>query len=203
MSRVQYFTKLSFLESTALATATPSLKALRKWRSERPADSALSLVVAHSIDLAYLRDALEATGAEVVVFRTPADFSPSATNRSLIASLLGDRATSLASARVWDPHGLWEPASAAVVARDTGALLVLDPLATDPLGEQLEVLAEALASGVAYLRASGIGSGRRRFRETDLDDLGAQLMELERGWVAFANPDKLRDARALVARLQK
>jgi hypothetical protein len=202
MSRAAYFQKLSFLESSALMTAQPAVKALRKWRNERPQESAVSLVAPHAIDLVYLREAVEATGAEVVVFRTPADLSPSATNRALIASLLGERGASIAERVAWEPQGLWEPQTAAAIARDAGALLVVDPLAADPLQEQLETVEEAFASGQAYLRPAGIGSGRRRFRDAALEELTERVVELDRGWVAFANPDKLADACAFAARVR-
>ena len=45
MSRIAYFQRLSFLESGALLTSQPAMKALRKWRTERPETSALSLAV--------------------------------------------------------------------------------------------------------------------------------------------------------------
>jgi hypothetical protein len=202
MSRTAYFQRLSFLESSALVTSQPAMKALRKWRSERPEDSALSLAVAHTIDLGYLADAVAATGAEVVVFRTPAEISPSSSNRAMLSALLGDKTAALPAVRAWDPQGLWEPGPASALARDAGALRVLDPLATDPLREQVEVLDEALELGEAYLRPSGLGSGRARFRETDLDDLAMRLEAAQRIWVAFANPERLKDARAFVRRLE-
>jgi hypothetical protein len=201
MSRERYFDKLRFLESELPVAVRPSIKALRKWRAGRPEDSALSLAVPHTIDPIYLRDAVAATGAEVVTFRTPADLSPSASNRALLAARLRDSA-GLAAAIAWQPAGLWELDAAAALARDAGALLVIDPLATDPLREQSEILDDAFAAGEAYFRPSGLGSGRTRFRETDLDDLALRLGELRRGWVALANPDRMKDARPLAQRLE-
>lgn len=201
MSRQRYFERLSFLESSVLATTSPSLKSLEKWKTERPAGTGLALVVPHTIDLGFLTEAVRAAGAEVALFRTPADLSPSASHRDEVRALLGERTAELGAVRVWEPQGLWSLAAAAALAREAGALLALDPLAADPLSEDRPVVERELERGEAYLRLRNVGSGRRRFRDTHLDDLAEQVTALERSWTAFANVDKLRDARAFVTRL--
>lgn len=202
MSRQRYFERLSFLESSVLATTSPALKSLEKWKTQRPAGTSLALVVPHAIDLGFLTEAVRAAGAEVAVFRTPADFSPSASHRDELRSLLGERTAALQAVRVWEPQGLWSLAAAATLAREAGALVALDPLAADPLTEDRPVIERELERGEAYFRLRNVGSGRRRFRDVDLDDLAEQVMALERSWIAFANIDKLRDARAFASRIR-
>ena len=193
MSRARYFQTLSFLETSVLLHSTPKIKAFRKWREGLDQDSSLAMVIPVSIDADYLAAVTESLPLSALVIRTPPDFSPSAANRDRIReALLGD-----GPPRVWEAQGLWELSAAARIAQDCGALVALDPLASDPLEESAEILAAQLARDRVYLRLSGLGSARHRFRQYDLERVAEMIADCAEAWVSFGNAAKHKDALAL------
>jgi uncharacterized protein YecE (DUF72 family) len=214
MNRGKYFEKLGLLEVAAFATSNPSRKAVRGWRSKSPSSARFSLLASSELTQTKsfpvdetgrevtktLAESSQILEAEAVVFKTPADFSPSSANRDRMQRYFGEIATADAfgsTRRVWEPAGLWEPEGIARVAESLDLLVALDPLAQDPLDEQAAFVAEQMARGVAYLRIHGMGISRRRFEPYQLEMLADMLEELERSWVVFAHPGKYPDALAM------
>lgn len=127
-----------------------------------------------------------ALGAEVVLFQTPASFSPSESNRTALRRFFSEVAVDRADLTLaWEPTGLWEPAQASTLANELGLVYALDPL-------QLEV--PPPDEPKAYFRIHGLGIYRNKLAD-DLMELLADMVEgYERAWVLFANVEKYRDA---------
>jgi uncharacterized protein YecE (DUF72 family) len=145
-----------------------------------------------------MAEAVEATEAEAVVFRTPASFAPSAKNRDAMKRFFTDIAGPEAfggAVRVWEPEGLWRPDEAIRTASELGLILAVDPLARDPLEEQAPALAFDLPREAGYFRITGMGSSDRQIDSGDLEILAEFIEDFDRAWVVFANVAKFADAR--------
>jgi uncharacterized protein YecE (DUF72 family) len=146
--------------------------------------------------LAVTAEVAAAVEAEVVVFRTPAEFAPSSHNREVLRAFFAEVATVErlgGAARVWEPQGLWEPELAAQLCGELDVLYGCDPLSNDPLGVEPEFFA-ALPSSMAYFRVTGLGRARPRLDEYALEALLALAEPYERAWIVLANPGKYPDA---------
>ncbi len=134
--------------------------------------------------------------AETVVFRTPADFSPSATNRRAMRVFFSEIATQERfpqTARVWEPQGLWEIDVAARMACDLGLVLACDPLTNDPLAPGADIFA-GLPGDKVYFRITGLGRGKMRFDEYAIESLLDLADAYEHTWLVFAHIHKYPDA---------
>ncbi len=143
-----------------------------------------------------LARAAESVRAEVVLFRSPADFSPSASHRDALRHFFTEIASAErfgSTVRVWEPQGLWEPETAAPLAAELGVIYACDPISNDPLGEEPDLFAR-LPQDSAYFRVSGLGRGNHRFDEYALAELMEFAAAYERAWVVFAHPDKYPDS---------
>jgi uncharacterized protein YecE (DUF72 family) len=214
MNRGKYFEKLKLLEVATFATSSPSRKAVRGWREKSPADARFSLLASSELVgaksfpvddragelTARLVDACQILEAEAVVFRTPAEFSPSSANQDRMRRYFGEIASADAfgdTRRVWEAGGLWEPEGISKIAEELDLCVAIDPIAQDPLEEYQGFVAEQMARGPAYLRIHGLGISRRRFEPYQLEMLAEMLQDLERSWVIFAHPGKYPDALAM------
>ena len=139
--------------------------------------------------------------AEVVLFRSPADFSPSASHRDTLrhfftemarADLFGE------TLRVWEPQGLWEPEVAARLAGDMGVVYACDPLSNDPLALDRAFYA-SLPHSCAYFRLAGLGRAHHRFDEHAMTELCDLADGYDRTFIVFAHAARYPDA----LRLQK
>lgn len=140
-----------------------------------------------------------ALAAPVVMFATPPDFTPNATNRARIERFFGEVATAAlfgAARRVWRPDGLWEPSTVIAAANAAGVTPSLDPLALAP-GEQIEAFA-ALPLAHAYFRVAGFGS-RGRLRPGNVETLVALAGAYPSAHLVFATETALSDARNAIA----
>ncbi|MCP4445890.1 MAG: DUF72 domain-containing protein [Myxococcales bacterium] len=224
MSRAKYFEKLALLEIAAFSnrkpgTSKPGRKVVRGWREKSP-DTARYSVLAHSeltgakafptdgegVEIAVgLADSCEVLGAEAVVFRTSASFSPSAQNRDRMKAFFTEIATVEKfgnTVRVWEPSGLWEHKGIADMAELCGLLVAVDPLAQDPLDEKAAFVVQQMALGQAYLRISGMGHSRRRYDGYQLEMVAEMVGDLERSWTLFAHQGMYPDALAMQRELQ-
>lgn len=134
--------------------------------------------------------------ADTVVFRSPPDFSPSASNRDAMRRFFGECATQERfgkTIRVWEPLGLWEAAVAARFASELGVVHACDPLSNDPLSGGPLALAELLGE-MAYFRITGLGRSRQRFDEYALEPLLELASHNEQTWIVFAHIHKYPDA---------
>ena len=135
-------------------------------------------------------------GAEVVMFRTPHDFAPSAANRDAMRVFFRDIAPAGRfgdAIRVWEPQGLWELETAAHFAGELEVVLACDPLTTDQIGTDHEIFSR-LPGDDAYFRVTGLGMARRRIDDYALEPLLEAAESYRRVWVAFAHEGKYPDA---------
>lgn len=168
------------------------------------ADASAAGSTGHFRDTAAVRQATEVVAtaarelsAEVVLFRTPASFTPSTTNRQAMQRYFSETAPAgkFGDAVVaWEPQGLWELEDAVSVAEELGLVCACDPLALDPTRPEWTP-ADALPRGAAYFRVTGLGRPRRALDETTLESLLLQAEEFDRCWLVFATLDKNADAR--------
>jgi len=140
--------------------------------------------------------------AGAVVFPTPPSFSPSAANRDVLSAFFAELAPAErfpGAARVWQPSGLWDPATAAKAATEAGVTLAWDPLgdATTPPETY-----EALAVESVYWRPAGLGRSGP-LSPDHLDRLAALAEAHPTCWLVLATPDAWKDARRLRAIVQK
>ena len=136
---------------------------------------------------------------DAVLFRAPADFSPSAANREALRRFFTDIAPAeifAGAVRVWEPQGLWEPALAARVAAELGVVYACDPMSNDPLGAKPDFFAR-LPTRDAYFRLTGLGRARQRFDAYALSTLLETVAAYDRVWIVFANADKYPDSMQL------
>jgi hypothetical protein len=169
----KYLAALRFAE-VSLRAPLPRASTLRQKRGQLPADVVLSLRAPKSAivgsrgplrfdaeleaGLTWLLSARDALGAKLVVLPTPADLTPGARSRDLLAAYVEKLPREPERPFVWAPHGPWEREQAERVASDLGLVLAFDPLEEDcPPGP------------IAYARLIAIGA-RRSFSPALLED---------------------------------
>lgn len=150
-----------------------------------------------------LAEASAICGAEVVIFRTPPDFAPSAANRDAMRVFFRDIAPAGRfgdAIRVWESQGLWELETAAHFAGELGVVPACDPLTTDPIGVDPDIFGR-LPGDDAYFRVTGLGMARRRLDDYALEPLLEAAESYRRVWIAFSHEGKYPDAIRLYRQL--
>ncbi|WP_045118269.1 DUF72 domain-containing protein [Haliangium ochraceum] len=144
-----------------------------------------------------LAQATSILGVDVVLFRSPADFAPSASNRDAMRRFFAELAPAerfSGALRVWEPQGLWDLDVAARFAGELGLVLCCDPLTNDPMLDIDPGIFSRLPSDDAYFRVTGIGNARRRLDDYALEPLFEAAEAYERVWVALGHDGKYPDA---------
>jgi len=169
----KYLTTLRFAE-VALRAPLPRAATLRQKRGQLPAELVLALRAPKTAlvgargplrfdaeleaGLQWLLAARDALSAKLVVLATPADLTPGARSRDLLAAYAEKLPRDPSRPFVWAPSGAWERDTAARIASDLGLVLAFDPLEEDcPEGP------------IAYARLVAIGA-RRTFSPASLED---------------------------------
>lgn len=143
-----------------------------------------------------IANACTRVNADIVIFRSPPEFVPSAHNRDTLHAFFNDVAPQELfgdTARVWEPTGLWESASAARFAADHQLVLACDPLSNDPLAGTENSWA-TLPTSQVYFQITGLGKKHQRFDEYALEPLFDLITRYERAWVVFSHDHKYPDA---------
>ncbi len=224
IERERYFRDLSYLELSALFAGPVRGSVLARWAELAPKGAiglAAPAVMTHRSPpssakpwpgdptsgdfrvsapareaLGPLREAVDLLGARCVVFRSPADLSPSAANRTQLGQFFGELATAdaVGCERVWVPGGLWEPRAAVKLATELGVTCAIDPLVREP-GAPAEIY-EDLDAAALYLRieSTGRAGALRAERLEDLAALVEHYQDLPLT-IAFASPERWQDAR--------
>lgn len=193
----RYFSRLSYIETTALTRGPLRVAVQNKWRAAAPAPGSFG-VVAPPIEsgIGTLVETAKGLEASAVVFRTPPMFSPSASNRDLLRRFFAETAPAEAfgdAARVWQPDGLWELRTSLKLAEELGVVLGADPFAKDPTKDPPELYATLDVPDV-YFRVTGLGHGGRKLTSSQMDELSLVVEVYERAWVVFATVDSFTDA---------
>ena len=169
----KYLAALRFAE-VSLRAPLPRASTLRQKRGQVPEDVVLSLRAPKSAvvgargplrfdaeleaGLQWLLAARDALSAKLVVLATPADLTPGARSRDLLAAYVDKLPRDPGRPFVWAPHGAWEREQAERIASDLGLVLAFDPLEED-----------CPAGPIAYARLVAIGA-RRSFSPALLED---------------------------------
>lgn len=206
----RYFSRLGFVEASALQRGPVRPAVLSKWRNAARSPGAFAVLAPLSVThgttpmagaavgdgVTSLADTAKALAASAVVFRTPPTFSPSAYNRDVIRRFFTEHAPAerfAGAARVWQPDGLWEVRTAVELAKELGVVPGVDPLVRDQTRDPPDLYATLDVPDV-YFRVSGIGTGRRTLRSTQLEEIAELVEPYERAWIVFATVDPMADA---------
>ncbi len=132
------------------------------------------------------RKAADLLGSSMILYETPASFTPTAANRKNMATFFQQDALQ-GLTHVWEPQGLWSPMEVHGVCEELGLVACWDPLAT-----------ESMPPGpVAYLKIRNMGSPHP-VSLSELDWLAQGLSEgYEAAHVVFNSSKMFADARKL------
>ncbi|HTJ84427.1 MAG TPA: DUF72 domain-containing protein [Polyangiaceae bacterium] len=191
-------TKFDLLELPLTAGAIPKPATLRSWRRAVGPGFAFSVVLPRSVsDLemtkamdAELDQALEVARvieARCVLLSTSANVRPTAANIAKLARVV-ERLPKPSVALAWEPHGIWERADVARVAKQLGLLPVVDA-AQEPL----------FPGSLVYTRLRSLGASRDVSARA-LARLAEQLKGRREVWVVVEHPPSAARVRAELTR---
>lgn len=126
----------------------------------------------------------EAMSASAVAVRTPPSVTPGALGRGRIRAFVEARRSEDLDV-IWEPEGLWEPASAAALAREANATLLWPAFAGGRAVR--EEGSDALVPSGAWLRVDGAGA-KRGIHGGHVDELLDHLDLEPHATVVFAGP---------------
>ncbi len=137
------------------------------------------------------RETLEvatALDAEIVLFQTPATFTPGPKNIAQMREFL----STIERGRLqlaWEPRGQWDAEEAGRICRELDLLHVVDPFQ-----------GREKAGQIIYWRLHGIGSYRHRYTDQELGKLVTMLRrsKKKRAYVLFNNINMWEDAQRLL-----
>jgi len=137
------------------------------------------------------RETLEvatALDAEIVLFQTPATFTPGPKNIAQMREFL----STIERGRLqlaWEPRGQWDAEEAGRICRELDLLHVVDPFR-----------GREKAGQIIYWRLHGIGSYRHRYTDQELGKLVTMLRrsKKKRAYVLFNNINMWEDAQRLL-----
>lgn len=210
----RYFDLCSALEVPWQADDRPTIKTMNTWRVSSPKGFAfiphvqpavVDALVAHgargakelSADFAELwaptGDRARALAARAVLVSTPFDFTPTPTNRALLADF-GKRLADLGfkTPVIWENTGMWEPEDSAEVARKAGLTYLQNPFSN--FEGELQLFGKG---GDLALTLSERGGTRRHFDTYDMEQLIDGTMNFDRVYVMLRGQYKWRHAREL------
>ena len=138
--------------------------------------------------------AARALGAGVILFQTPASFTPVEENRVALRRFFTAAAAEAPDlVLAWEPRGVWSTAAAGALAREAGVVHALDPL---------ELEGPPPEGPLAYFRVYGLGVYGHRLSDDALERIVKAAQGYQRTWIVFASTDKYADARHLRGRLE-
>lgn len=137
------------------------------------------------------RSICEELAAPVVLFQTPASFTPTQAHRAQLENFF--RELPRAGRRlIWEPRGLWEPREVAALC---GALELVHGV--DPLQQA------TTSTGLAYYRLHGLGAPAGSHSDAQLEKALAACAGFDEVFVLFNNVHMARDAERFRALAQK
>ena len=139
------------------------------------------------------KKAADLLGSPVILYETPASFTPTAQNRKSMAAFFPHEArqgTGQGLTHIWEPQGLWSPPEVHGVCEELGLVASWDPLAS-----------ESMPPGrVAYLKIRNMGSPHP-ISLSELDWLVQGLEDYDAAHVVFSSSKMFTDARKLAEML--
>jgi len=132
--------------------------------------------------------AAELLEAPVILYETPASFTPTAAHRKALSRLFEQAPRQ--RRHVWDPRGLWDPVEVRAICRDLELTLCCDPFAN--------VLANEAPTGVpegelAYVKLRGLG-GSSHYSESQYRWLAEALSGFPHAYCMFNTINMFQDA---------
>jgi uncharacterized protein YecE (DUF72 family) len=192
---LQRYAKAFDLLEVKCDPAPPSLRHLKRLRSEAPEGFVFSLVAGRELsDLAQsepdtkvvsaTHDAAQALGARFVVVRTPASVQPSARSRARLERLV-KALEGAAEGIAWEPRGIWSDEEMIAVAEELDLALVRD------LAEH-----EPPPGDIVYTRLLGLGRNAR-IGSGAIERVGERLEDATLGFVIVEGQGGVAVAKAL------
>jgi uncharacterized protein YecE (DUF72 family) len=125
----------------------------------------------------------EALGARIILFQTPARFTPTAEHRAALLRFFA-RVPRKGRLFAFEPRGVWEADLVGALCKELDLLHAVDPLRDEP----------ATGMDVAYFRLHGPVTGRYRYDDADLHALGEKCARGGEIFCLFNNPEMWKDA---------
>ncbi len=199
LSREDYFKKLSFLETHVAASAMPSTKALRKWRTKF-ADQSISYLTPKGLWgdsgeddwIELIKEHATALDPQVILLEPPLQMSPTQKNRDRLKRVAN--ALKESGKLAWASGGLWEPETSIKLCEENELIWAFDPTATDPMREEFSF--DDLPFGDVYLRIQP--TTRRRLDIYDREQLMDLADSYQNCWIAMGGPNSFKNAQALL-----
>jgi uncharacterized protein YecE (DUF72 family) len=121
--------------------------------------------------------------ARVLLFDTPASFTPTRHNRQALRDFFGTCSRPAGVAFAWQPRGVWTGPEIEAVCREVDLLPAVDPVALDwwPTGEE------------AYVRL-----GAARYSEAELGTIAERLMAYDTAYCVITSPSPFEQIQRLM-----
>ncbi len=165
-----YTGALRFAE-LALRNPLPRANTLASWRGALPEGFAIALRAPRSslvsargplrfddaleASLQWVIDAAQALNVRAVVLPTPADLTPGARSRELLAAYVARLPRVESRHYVWAPSGVWEPEDSDPVCEQLGLVRAFDPLETQrPKGDVVYATLRAMGHRSSFSQAA-------------------------------------------------
>lgn len=132
--------------------------------------------------------AAELLDAPVILYETPASFTPTAANRQALSRFFEQAPRH--RRHVWDPQGIWDAADVLSVCQDLDLTPCCDPFANVLVNE---VPASIPEGELAYVKLRGLG-GSRHYSETQYLWLADALDGFSRAYCMFNTVNMFKDA---------
>jgi uncharacterized protein YecE (DUF72 family) len=129
------------------------------------------------------RAVAEAMGAKVILFQSPASFTPTRENKERLRRFF-TRLPRGAWRCAFEPRGVWEPEDVGALCRELDLLHAVDPLQEDPQA----------SDRIAYFRLQGPVTGRYRYSDEDLSRIAQKCEPFELVYCLFNNVEMYKDA---------
>jgi uncharacterized protein YecE (DUF72 family) len=211
----KYQERFDLVEIRPVDTPLPRPATLRRWRKAVPPGFVFSVVLPQAVgELApgkALDDALAASleaaatvEARCVVLRTPASVRPTSANKRRLAALF-ERIPPEGTIRCWEPAGIWEREEVAAVARDVGALPVLDaardPIPPGPIAyTRLRALGKSSTMSAASLERVAERLRRRREAYVIVEGGAAEALRVKAALTGALSKKRERPGSAMIVR---
>lgn len=132
--------------------------------------------------------AAELLDAAVILYETPASFTPTAANRRALSCFFEQ--VPRQRRHVWDPRGIWDSADVLSICQDLDLTPCCDPFANVLVNEAPATIPEG---ELAYVKLRGLG-GSRHYSESQYLWLAEALEGFSRAYCIFNTVNMFKDA---------
>lgn len=194
----RYFKEFSFVEVQETHLSLPGRGTIRRWRREAPDGFRFALLGPRNVGqegfrvgkvtetaLANIEGVADALQARTAVFVAPPEFSPSKTNKAVLAEFLAAVRKRFDNV-VFEPSEGWDLDECDELAEEADALVARDPL--------VQGLSKR---DIAYYRLHGPAGHKSRYEDPAIERLSEIANEAKHGTATyvFTNVDMFADAK--------